>query len=144
MAQKVRLILNGSQKDSSGEDTFTASETPAEYYEKNGSIFLFFTETSEGAKSAVKSRIKYKNGLLELTRNGMINTHMVFEKGREYLTDYATPYGCLKLGILTHALSCTVRDGLPEIRADYSLTCEGQRIARCRIEILATKTLDVT
>lgn len=164
MGTTVQLTLIGYQRDSAGEETVTKSTATAEYYEKNGTLYLLYEEnpdcsetvteiqknnrdaaeiqknnedvaqiqnnSSAAAKiqkdsntaskikkdsstvakipknsgTVVHNRIKYKDNLLEVTRNGAINTRMVFESGKEHMTDYATPYGCLKLGILTHSL----------------------------------------
>ncbi len=134
MGTIVQLTLIGRQRDSAGEETVTKSTATAEYYEKNGTLYLLYKEPSESSETAaetknnsgdtaeiqkdsedaaeipkkgeavVHNRIKYKDNLLEVTRNGTINTRMVFENGKEHITDYATPYGCLRLGILTHSL----------------------------------------
>ena len=124
MGTTVQLTLIGRQRDSAGEETVTKSTVMAEYYEKNGTLYLLYEENPECSEtvteiqknnrdaaeikkssgSVVHNRIKYKDNLLEVTRNGAINTRMVFERGKEHMTDYATPYGCLRLGILTHSL----------------------------------------
>ena len=144
MGTTVQLTLIGHQRDSAGEETITKSTATAEYYEKNGTLYLLYDENPECSETVteiqknnrdtaeihknnqdiaknqknssaaakipknsgavVHNRIKYKDNLLEVTRNGAINTRMVFESGKEHMTDYATPYGCLRLGILTHSL----------------------------------------
>lgn len=124
MGTTVQLTLIGHQRDSAGEETITKSTATAEYYEKNGTLYLLYDENLEcsetvteiqknnedaaeipkNSNTVVHNRIKCKDNLLEVTRIGTINTHMVFESGKEHMTDYATPYGCLRLGILTHSL----------------------------------------
>lgn len=147
MGTTVQLTLIGRQRDNTGEETVTKTAAAAEYYDKNGTLYLLYEEFPEcseiGAEmqknnrdaaeiqmdsstpakipksngAVVHNRIKYKDNLLEVTRNGAINTRMVFESGKEHMTDYATPYGCLRLGILTHsieAISPTTNKRLPD------------------------------
>ncbi len=144
MGTTVILTLTGHQRDSEGEETITRTSAAAEYYEKNGALYLLYDENPEsgeitakiqqdngtasgsirggnaaakirkgsesmaemqpGSNTVIHTRIKYRDHLLEVTRHGAVNTRMVFECGREHMTDYATPFGCLRLGILTHSL----------------------------------------
>lgn len=164
MGTTVILTLTGHQRDSEGEETITKTSAAAEYYEKNGTLYLLYDENPEsgeitakiqqdrgtisesqhnrettsessrdsetasksnqgsnaaakirkgsesmaklqpGSNTVIHNRIKYRGNLLEVTRHGAVNTRMVFECGREHMTDYATPFGCLRLGILTHSL----------------------------------------
>ena len=146
MSKTVHLSLTGRQRGETGAETAVKTVTTAEYYEKNGSIYILYQESAEdadthqkpGDAASTRCRIKLKDGILELIKTGAVNTRMVFEAGREYLTDYATPYGCLKLGILTHALSCSKRGGKMTIQIKYGLTSERQLISDCEMEIRLT------
>lgn len=135
MSQKVHLTLTGQQKDETGEIARTEHSGDAEYFEKNDCVYLLYEESPNGSDTIVKNTLKLKHSVLELTRRGGISARMVFEPGREYLTDYTTPYGCLKMGIFTHSLDVFREDCLLRIRIVYSLTSYGLPVSDCTLDI---------
>ena len=132
MNNQVQLTLIGRQRDPSGNETVTELYADAEFYEQNGSIYILYEEKSEDG-SLTKNVIKHKKNLLQLTKKGAVNTCMVFEPGREYMTDYVTPYGLLRLGVLTDSLKSQHQEDYLEITADYTLTEHEHVISYCNI-----------
>lgn len=141
MADNLTITLTGIQQDESGERDINSTNAPAEYYEKNGTHYIFFEEKDSETGVSVKSTIKLKNQVLELTKKGNVTTRMVFDAGKEFTTDYITPMGCLQMGILTHSVDCYFKKGLPQLKATYTLTNEGQAISENTILIKLAKTL---
>ncbi len=135
MAETVKLSLTGIQRDEAGGENITRTCAAAEYYEKNGSVYLLYEEMQQELGAAVKNTLKLKGSVLELTRRGAVNTHMIFEAGREHPSDYFTPYGRLQIGVRTHALEVSSLRGLTVIRAEYSLTADGLPFSDCTLEI---------
>lgn len=136
MADKVRLTLTGRQQGDTGEETTAETKTTAEYYERNGGFCLLYDEMPENGEAVSKNMIKLKDGVLELTRKGAVCTRMVFQEGVEHRTDYVTPYGCLKLGVLTQSVTDSCRNGIRKIRAEYTLLSEGTPLSDCMVDIL--------
>lgn len=145
MGKTVLLTLTGRQRDGTGEENITKITARAEYYEKNGAIYLLYEEVPDKDSPIVHNRIKYKNNMLELNRKGAVNTRMVFESGKEHMTDYVTPYGSLQLGILTHFIGMFPPDKSANpadsgdriiIRVCYCLSAQGQHISDCEMEII--------
>ena len=134
MNRNVVLTLTGCQRDPEGGETVTKLSAAAEYFERNGALYILYEESTEDGDT-VKSRIKLKDLLLEVTRKGAMNACMIFEIGREHTTEYATPFGSLQMGILTHSVETDQSDNELTIVADYSLTTGGVEISRCKISI---------
>lgn len=141
MADSFHITLTGIQQDETGERDISSTSSPAEYYEKNGTHYIFFEEKDPETGATVKSTIKFKNQILELTKKGNVTTRMVFEAGQEFITNYITPIGCLQMGILTQSVDCYFKKGLPQLKAVYTLTNEGQTISENTIIIKLTKAL---
>lgn len=141
MADNLTITLTGIQQDETGERDINSISAPAEYYEKNGTHYIFFEEKNPETGSTVKSTIKFKNQILELTKKGNVTTRMVFEAGQEFITDYVTPMGILQIGILTHSVDCYFKKGLPQLKAVYTLSNEGQAISENTILIKLAKAL---
>ncbi len=135
MNKKVMLTVQGSQQDQEGPETVTTQCAAAEYYEQNGSTYLLYEETLGAGPDKTKNTIKIKNGVLELTRKGAVNSRMVFQEGAEHMTEYVTSFGRLPLGIRTHAIHMRQSEQIQEITIDYDLTANGQKISRCKIII---------
>lgn len=134
MDRNVTLTLTGCQQDPDDGETVTKLSAAAECFERNGALYILYEESTEDG-GTVKSRIKLKNLLLEVTRKGAMNTCMIFEAGKEHMTEYATPFGNLQMGIRTHSVKTDQSDNELTITADYSLTTGGAEISRCKISI---------
>lgn len=142
MKNKVQLTLTGRQRAEDGEEAVTETCHTAEYYERNGSIYILYEEIPEDMDTAIQNCIKLKGSVLEITKKGAVNTRMVFEEGREYLTDYKTPYGGLKIGVCTENLKCLYpKDGLT-IQVRYTLTSQGEPFSFCSITIAVRRASD--
>lgn len=135
MGKKVQLSLINRQTVRGGEATVTRQSAEAEAFEKNGSLYLLYEDPPGEEGAAARNRIRLKGSVLELTKRGGVSTRMVFEPGMEYLTDYATPYGCLKMGILTHALEAVLEESQIHIELRYSLVSDGVPLSDCAMTI---------
>lgn len=135
MENNTYITITARQRDDAGEEAVTRSSAAGNYCEKNGSVYVLYEENPEDGGPVTRNMIKWKSPVLELTRRGCVCTRMIFETGKEYLADYATSCGCLKMGILTHSLEASRRDGFLEIRAEYSLTSDGIPFSHCRLLI---------
>lgn len=135
--EKIQLTLVGRQQGEDGETLVTKSVVTADYEEKNGGRYILYEEAQEDGGPVAKNLIKLKGGVLELTKRGAVNTHMVFASGRESRASYATPYGCLQMEIATRSLDSAFRDGKMEIRVDYDLASQGRLLSRCLLTMEA-------
>ncbi|MDE6064203.1 MAG: DUF1934 domain-containing protein, partial [Lachnospiraceae bacterium] len=93
MTKDVLLAIKGIQFDASEAESNVQTITAAEYYEKNSSRYVIFEETEEGTDEKTKNIIKFKDNMMELTKRGFVNVHMLFEENKKNLTNYATPFG---------------------------------------------------
>ena len=74
--------------------------TTGDYYLKNGKHFILYDEI-EDDHQVVKNILKIGPKTVEISKKGGRNSHMVFEKGKENLSYYDTPFGSLLLGVST-------------------------------------------
>ena len=106
------------------------------YYFKNGKHYVFFEEVSEGMPGVTKTQIKWKEGeLLEVSKKGLSNVHMIFEKNRKNRCYYDTPFGRLNLGIFMTEMMVDEKEEEILIRAEYSLDVNYEPLADCTIRI---------
>lgn len=138
MTKDVFLSLKGLQMESSEDAQEMETITPADYYRKKDSHYVIYDEMTEGFKEVTKNVIKFKDSYLEVTKKGLINVHMVFEKNKKNMTSYMTPYGNILIGIDTEAISLEEKEDQIRLEVAYSLDANYQHLADCKIELELT------
>ena len=135
MNRKVLLTITGFHSGEEADNGSVETVTEAEYFQRNGSHYLLYEEKDEDSLQTTKCRMKIKENMVELTRQGLLNSNMIFEKGKTHTTSYQTPYGQLYLGIRTDEMS--VQEGEREIRIEisYVLEADGEYLSDSRITI---------
>ena len=133
MTKEVLLAIKGLQFDGSSEDTQIETVTAAEYYKKNNSHYVIYEEPCEGFEETTKSVIKFKENSLDLMRRGLINVHMVFEENKKNMTNYATPYGDILIGIDAGRIQMEEEENLIRVNVEYALEVNYEHFADCRI-----------
>ena len=106
------------------------------YYFKNSKHYLFYEEAAEGFKGVTKAQIRWeKDGIFEVIKKGISNSHMIFEKNQRHTCDYQTPLGSLNLGILTKRMSSKEGEDMLEVAAEYNMDVEWEPVAKCMIKV---------
>ncbi len=141
MTKEVLLTVAGLHYDVLAEEVDEENEaieviTPATYYLKNGKHYIIYEELVEGFSESIKNRIKIdEQGIVEMVKKGISNTHMVFEKEKIHMTNYETPYGELLIGIFTTNLELDIQENEILASISYALDANGQKVADSNITI---------
>lgn len=138
MTKEVHVSVKGLQMEPGCEGESVVTISPGEYYNRSGKHFLLYEEVTEGFDQVTKNTIKACDGYLELTKKGVTNVHMVFEKGKKNVTYYYTPYGSLLMGIDTARVEITEQEDLLHIEVDYELELNYEHLAHCEIRMDVT------
>lgn len=110
--------------------------SPGTYFFKDGVHYIFFEEVEEGLSEITKTQIRLRGtDTLEVTKKGICNTHMIFEKNKNNRCYYKTPYGQLHLGINTGEIAVSETEDNIDIRAEYTLDVNYEPLADCTIRI---------
>ncbi len=147
MNREVELILSGlhtaAENAESGQQTDSVHrendsvETvqPAQYFKKNDSHYVLYEEKMEGLDVPCKSRIKFRDNILELTRHGSVEMQMIFEENKRHVLPYNTPYGQLFLGIETGKVQVEEREDEIHVTVEYKLDHEGELLSESCMKI---------
>ncbi len=135
MTKDVMLTIKGIQKYPGEEPLETVTEVTADYFLRGQSRYVMFEEIQEGFTESVKSMLKIKNNCVELTKKGLIQSHMIFEPEALYMTEYKTPFGGMQLGVRTRELRVLESEDVIRIDIKYMLESEEQVMADCSIQI---------
>lgn len=108
--REIRLRIRGIQYDNF-EPVETVQEVQASYFCRAGAHYLLYEEQPEGFERIFKTRVKRRGQRLEINRQGPMGSCMVFEPGKTFRTEYATPFGTLLLDIVTEAVEIMAAGG---------------------------------
>ncbi len=130
------LTLSGLQFDQREEDAGQVEMvTVGDYYKRNGKHYVVYEEITEGFSQPTKNRLKFSEHMLELSRNGLVNVHMVFQENRKNLTNYNTPFGQILIGIDTKKIQVNEKEDDIVVEVDYSLDVNYEFLSDCHIKI---------
>ena len=141
MTKDVLVTISGLHYDDNIMESAEENEaieviTHATYYFKNGKHYVLYDEVVEGIPGTIKNRIKIQEGkMLEITKSGITNSQMVFEKDKINVTQYATPYGEITVGTYTRDLRVDVSEDNIDVYVSYSLDVEREKLAECDIRM---------
>lgn len=109
---------------------------PGEYYLRNGTHYLLYQEMIEGYEEPIKNMLKWKDKEVIVSKKGPFQVQMVFEEGKKTLTEYATPFGQILIGLDTSKIMAEETEDKICITIKYALDANYQFVADCEITIL--------
>ena len=94
-------------------------------------------DVEEGQTKVTKNIIKVSKDYMELTKKGIVNVHMVFEKNKKNVTYYHTPYGSLLIGIDAYRVDIAEEEDEIVVEVEYELEINNEHVADCHIRLKA-------
>lgn len=135
MTKDVLVKISGLQfSDDQGNDPVEIITT-GNYYKKNGKHYILYDEVQEGFDGVTKSIIKVNNDFLDVTKKGVTNVHMMFEKNKKNMSYYNTPFGNLLVGINATDVKVNETEDNIDIKVDYKLEVNYEHLAECSISM---------
>lgn len=138
MTKDVLVSISGLQFAEGVDNDSVEVITSGDYYKKNGKHYVVYDEVTEGTDELTKNIVKLGEDSLDITKRGVANVHIMFEKNRKNVTYYYTPFGSILLGI--HTTRIDVKETEEEITAlvDYALEMNYEHVADCTVTIKIT------
>ena len=127
------INISGLQLDAGTEEPIELMTT-GDYYLKNGKHYVIYDELTDDSQ-VVKNRLKISPKVVEVTKKGASSSHMVFERGKENLTYYDTPFGSLLLGINTSKIDLEEKEDSMALHIDYGLSINSDHVSDCSIDV---------
>lgn len=138
MKKEVMLRIRGVHfPDGQDEQEEMELVTSGSYFEKDGRRYIKYDEVQEDSEEVIRNLLKIEKDSLELTRRGMTNVHMVFEKDKKSESYYDTPFGRFLVGISATHLNVSEEADSLSVQVKYALEINSDYIADCSIQILA-------
>lgn len=135
MTKDVLVSISGLQFSAENQNEPVELITSANYYKKNGKHYIVYDEVTEGFSDTTKNIIKLGEESLDITKRGVTNVHMMFEKDKKNVTYYYTPYGSLLVGIDATDIKVLETEHDINVKVDYALEVNYQHMADCSISM---------
>ena len=136
MTKDVLVTISGLQIMSMAEDSEPVEViTAGDYYKKNNKPYVIYDEVTEGFDGTTKNIIKLQEDCVDITKRGITNVHMVFEKNKKNITCYQTPFGNLMLGIDAKNISIKEDEHDISVNVEYALELNYEHIADCTVKM---------
>ena len=134
MDKQVLVSITGLQFSNDDRDAVEMI-TVGDYYKRNGKHYLLFDEAAEGFEGTTRNMIKFNDHMVDITKKGATNVHMVFEEKRKNMTYYDTPFGNLLIGLATSRVNVKEEEDSIDVRIDYTLDINYEFVSDCKISI---------
>lgn len=138
MTKDVLIAIKGLQFEEAEDAEEIEVIQRGQYFQRNGSHYLVYEEPVEGSSDTILNRIKLKDDEVQVTKKGAVNTMLSFHKNEKNMTNYATPFGNLVMGIHTHQIDLDMQEDKILVHVDYALDVNYEFLADCKITITAT------
>ena len=135
MTKDVLIAIKGMQFEGATDPEEIEVIQHGQYFERNGSHYLLYDEPVEGTSDIIKNRIKFKENEVQVAKKGAVNTTLTFTKNEKNMTNYATPFGNLVIGIDTQKIALEMSEKRMDIKVDYALDINYEFLADCKISI---------
>ena len=130
---KVKLKIKTSQYLDGRDFQTIESYYKGEQIEKNGNIYITFSEFDTSKERS--STIKISDEEVLLLKSGDITTRMKFREDRDFRSKYRTPYGVFDMNLHTYKISKRISDKELKLNLDYKISISGLMNANNRLEM---------
>lgn len=124
--KRVLVSVKSVQRDRDGQDTVVELISPGTWYEKNGTQYVRYEESSVTGMDGVKTTIKIYDGSIVLLRTGAVNMRHQYILGEERKTVYETPFGEIPMAVKTHELTVDFHDGTGHVHLGYDISVDDE------------------
>lgn len=136
MTKDVLVTISGLQITKQDEETEPVEViTAGDYYKKNDKHYVIYDEVMEGFEGTTKNIIKLQDDCVDITKRGVTNVHMVFEKNKKNMTCYQTPFGSLMIGISAKDIQIREQEDDIFVDLEYALELNYEHLADCTIKM---------
>ncbi len=117
--KKVMISIQGSQFDPDGEQSGVEFVTDGVFQFENGEGSFSYMESELTGMEGTKTSFTISPLGVIMTREGSLNSRMVFEAGKKHNFLYETPFGSTTMGVNTKTVNVDIDEHGGNMEIDY-------------------------
>jgi uncharacterized beta-barrel protein YwiB (DUF1934 family) len=117
--KKVIISIKGIQRGHTGADEAIELVTDGLFCYNNGSAKFSYMESELTGLEGTKTTFDISPLSVVMTREGSMNSQMIFEEGRKHSFIYDTPFGSTTMGVNTNRVAVDINEHGGEMEVDY-------------------------
>jgi uncharacterized beta-barrel protein YwiB (DUF1934 family) len=121
--QKVLLTIKGMN--------ITGDETDKVEFVTEGRLFvnangylLEYDESELTGEQGVTTQVLLEGASVTLSRNGEVDTHMVFKENQVFESNVSTPFGMVHMNIMPHHIDSSIKDNSGTLDLEYEVSTD--------------------
>jgi len=132
--KEVVISVTGVQQGPDGPDVMELV-TAGQYGVSPEEIRMSWEESELTGMAGTRTTFAVNPRRVVMTREGKVNTRMVFEQGKKNYFLYETPFGAVTMGVDTNRVRAELNRSGGELEVDYSIDMNNQAVNRHRFFI---------
>ncbi len=97
---------------------------------ENANATFSYMESELTGLEGTRTTFEVAQDRVVLTREGTVNTQMIFQEGRKHYFAYETPYGSMMMGVDTHSVRSKLGQGGGELEIRYAIDMDSNLISK--------------
>lgn len=106
-----------------------------EFFKQDDFYYAVYDESEISGMEGTRTTLKMRGDKVIIIRDGTTSTNMEFEKNKQNISLYNTPYGMLELKLRTNEMDVNINENGGNASIKYDMQMEGQEIIRTNIII---------
>ena len=134
--EKIMISIDGTQNFGNGDTNNVELTTVGELNVLEDSYTLKYEESELTGMEGTTTVITVdKNGIVSLSREGTVNSHLVFEEGKRHLSYYDTNDGAFSIGVFASYVDTVLEENYGEISITYAMDVDEKPIGENEIRV---------
>ena len=121
--QKVLLTIKG-MNIADGETDLVEFVTEGRLFVNANGYLLEYDESELTGEQGVTTQVLLEDGSVTLSRNGEIDTHMVFKENQVFESNVSTPFGMVHMNIMAHHVDSSIKGNSGTLDLEYEVSTD--------------------
>ncbi|MEG2382103.1 MAG: DUF1934 domain-containing protein [Oscillospiraceae bacterium] len=131
----VIISIEGSQDDPEGNRNAIELVTDGLFAFENGEGSFSYMESELTGLEGTKTSFTISPMGVVMTREGSLNSRMIFEEGKKHCFLYETPFGSATMGVNTRSISVDLNEHGGDMEIDYVVDFQHAMVGRNMFKI---------
>jgi len=131
----VIISITGTQRHTPEEEDVVELVTAGQYEVDGREIKFSYWESELTGMAGTRTSFAVSPSGVVMSREGTLNSQMVFQEGRKHFFLYDTPFGATTMGVNTHRIQSNLGLHGGDIVIDYDIDLDQTVVGRNRFQI---------